>query len=303
MNIIIHFRHFPVAMGRWFDWALRDLGHNVWSVGCYNGGKIPWDGDFDFTEYDFPPDHEIPEIEEYPIEKVLEACPFKPDLVIQAGDTTWLTGDPGCPNVILATDPHVINYYDRLEHATHLACMQHYHLQDYPLFENKFWLPYGCKEDLHVDKGLRPEYDVVFIGLQYQHRQRVLDAMEASGLKVFNKLGMLYDEFVDTYNKGRIAFNYSSKNDLPARFWEGMAMGRVVLTNYVPDLKEIDEQFGIWEGACYMAYKDPAEAVRLAKMIASDKFMQRTIGSQAKEHMKEHTYKHRAKFLLEKCLN
>lgn len=253
MKILLHYRHFPMALGRYFDWALKDLGHQVFTVGCYNGGKIPWGPEFDFPDYDSPPDLEIPEMGSFPIETVINRMPWYPEMVLQAADTTYLSGKPLCPNVILATDPHSINYLSRLSDASHFACMQKYYMDRYS-FKNKFWVPYAYMPGIHKRiPRMEKIYDVVFIGLQYEHRVQALKEMERRGLKVFNTLGILFDEYNKTYNKGKIAFNWSSLEDLPARFWEGLAMGNCVLTNNQAELSSIEH---IIPRDCYASFNE-----------------------------------------------
>lgn len=265
MKIIIHYRHFPMALGRYFDWAFRDLGHEVFSVGCYNGDRIPWGEEYRFPEYDNPPDLVIPEIEAYPMEEVLRLAPWKPDLIIQASDTTYLSGPAPCPNVILATDPHCIDYNPRLTHASHFACMQNNYMQKYS-FENKFWVPYAYYEGIHKRLALEPKYDVVFIGLQYEHRKAAIEGMKAKGYKVFSELGHLFDEYNRIYNEGKIAFNWSSLEDTPARFWEGMAMGRCLVTNETPDMALLP--FKAYEH--YIPFKTVDQAVDAVRWALED---------------------------------
>lgn len=298
MKILVHFRHFPVAMGRWFDWALRDLGHEVFSVGPYDGPRIPWGEQYVYPDYDFPPDIETIDAD-HPLKDILERMPWKPDLILQAGDTVFLHGDSGdIPNVILATDPHVIDYKPRLKHATHFACMQNCHLNDYPNFENKFWVPYGYKEDLHKDYEKEPEYDVVFIGLQYPQRTQVLDRFKNAGLRVYSGMGKIYEDYVRIYNSGKIAFNYSSKDDLPARFWEGMAMGRCVLTNFIPDLSFL-RGWGFEDGVTHATFSGEYDVVEKAiELLEGDKWVK--IGKRARNTLEKgnHTYKDRVKLIL-----
>jgi hypothetical protein len=299
MNIIVHFRHFPVAMGRWFDWALRDLGHEVWSVGCYDGPNIPWGEGFSYPDYDFPPDYEIPEMD-YPLKDVLEQCPFEPDMILQASDTTYLMGKAPCPNVILATDPHAVDYHSRVKSASHYISMQDFYLDEID-FPRKMWVPYGYKEDLHIYKEKKIIYDVVFIGLQYSHRLDILNQLKEEGLNVYCDLGKIYEEYVDIYNQGLVAFNYSSRKDLPARFWEGLAMKRCVVTNDVPDLKKLDFE----EGRDYIAYNSPQEAVEKIHYLSTNPEHALWIAEQGYIKLKSHghTYKDRAKEILEHVFN
>ena len=257
MKILIHGRAFPVAMWRFFDWAFRDLGHEVISVGCYNGDWIPWGGGMNLG-YDFPPDIQIPEMESYPLSDVLNKLPWTPDMILQASDVTYLYGPSnGIPNVILATDPHAVDYIPRLKDASHFACMQECYLNKYD-FKNKFWIPYAYSENIHKNLRLERDIDVSCIGLQYDTRVNVMGELDRLGYKVSFGIGKVYDEYVDMYNRSKIAFVATSKDDLPARFWEGLAMGCCVVTNHVPDL-DLLQFVG---GKDYMLYEsDPVSTV------------------------------------------
>lgn len=282
MKILIHGRAFPVAMWRWFDWSLRDMGHEVFSVGNYNGGKIPWGDQFDYPQYAFPPDHQIPE-GDYPIEALLKEIDFKPDVIIQAADTIYLTGKAPCKNVILETDPHAVDYTPRLQYADHVFCMQ-----DCYKLPGQTWIPYGWYPPIHkYISNTHMAYDVVFSGLQYDHRKTALEAMQAAGLNVLTTLGLVYDEYVQVYNSGLIAFNWSSKNDLPARFWEGMAMGRLVLTNKVPDMALLPH---LKDGVHYVTFDSVENAVEKAKYYVENPLLARKIGLAAMEAIQYDTY-------------
>lgn len=289
MKILMHFRHFPVAMGRFFHWAFQDLGHEVFTVGPYSAGKIPWGEQFYYPEYTFPPDYVLPEMN-LPLKDVLQKIPFKPDLIIQAADTIWLEGKAPVPNFILGTDPHVIDYTPRLKDADEFITMQKFYHPDKP------WVPYAYDSNIHKNlKLVRPKYDVVFCGLQYGHRVEALKSMEAVGLKVFNALGLIYEDYVQVYNQGLIAFNFSSQQDLPARFWEGLAMGRLVLTNRVPDLEELEFE----EFKDYIGFTSVAEAVEKVQFLIKNPAVINKIARSGYRKVQPHTYQARCQKILE----
>lgn len=285
----MNFRHFPVAMGRFFHWGLQELGHKVHTVGSYSAGTIPW-GNYNYPDYKFPPNVSIPE-GNYELAPLLKRIRFKPDIVLQAGDVTYLTGKSPVPNFILETDPHAVNYTERLQYADHVFCMQRHYMKP-----GQTWIAYGYDDNIHeYIPGVAQKYDVVFCGLQYEHRVKALNAMTEQGLNVFNALGLIYEEYVQTYNCGKIAFNWSSKEDLPARFWEGMAMRRLVLTNRVPDLEYIN----LKEDRDYVAFSTIEEAVEKAKYYSTHDDSRERIASSGYEHVRPHTYKSRCSDLME----
>lgn len=289
-KVLIHGRAFPVAMWRWFDWSLRDQGYEVFSVGNYNGGKIPWGDQFDYPQYAFPPDHQIPE-GNYPIKALLNEIEFKPDVIIQAADTVFLTGKAPCKNVILETDPHCVDYAPRLQFADHVFCMQDCYKKP-----GDTWIPYGWYPPVHkYIPNTHIEHDVVFSGLQYDHRKEALQAMKDNGINVLTTLGLIYDEYVEAYNSGLIAFNWSSKADLPARFWEGMAMGRLVLTNHVPDMDKLTH---LKEGIHYVTFNSVADCVEKAKYYVAHPEEATKIGLAAMQEVQYDSYYERTNTMM-----
>lgn len=286
MKILLTFRHFPVAMGRFFHWGFQDLGHEVFTVGPYSGGKIPW-GDFYYPDHKFPPDFQLPDAN-FSFEEVLPKIGFKPDIVVQAGDTFWLTGKSPVPNIIIGTDPHVLDYSERLKDADYFFTMQQFY------HPSEKWIPYAYDPAIHKYEHDGEEFDVVFCGLQYAHRDKALKAMEAKGLRVKNTLGLIYEEYCSEYNKGKIAFNWSSLKDLPARFWEGLAMKRMVLTSRVPDLTLLDFK----EGEDYVGFDTVEEAVEKALYYSAHDEERQRIAENGFKKVKNHTYKNRCKEIL-----
>lgn len=289
MNILLHFRHFPVAMGRFFDWGLKDLGYKVFTVGPYTGGKIPWGEHFNYPKYRFPPDYILPD-GNVSIEAVLKRIPFKPDVIIQAADTIYLTGPSPVPNIVIATDPHAVDYSDRIKYASLFFSMQNCYLP------SAHWLPYAYEPAIHKYlPKIKQEFDVVFSGLQYQHRILALMAMKNNGLRVENRFGLIYEGYVEFYNKGKIAFVWSSKDDLPARFWEGLAMRRLVLTYRVPDLKKLE----FVDGIDYVGFDNLEEAIQKAKFYTENDEAREKIALSGWKKVQPHTYQARCKNMME----
>jgi len=287
MKVLIFYRHFPVAMGRYYQWGLEEAGHEVYSVGPYSHGRIPWGVQFFYPDYKYPPDLELPDVPMYPIKDVLEKAKFKPDLIIQAADTYSLIGKAPVPNILIGTDPHVVDYRPMLTNVDYYFSCQKCYQYGLP---NEGWLPYGYVGGLHrylPDETIN--YQVVFSGLQYEYRKDFLRAMTDKGYRVYNSLGDIYEDYVKIYNQGLLAFNWSSQNDLPARFWEGMAMKRCMLTNRVPDLKEFD----FVEGVDYLGFSTLGEAVEKADYYLKYPKYLLKIASNGWWKVRKHNYKNR----------
>ncbi len=277
-------------MGKWFHWALKDLGHEVFSVGMYSGENIPWEGNHKYPEYAFPPDYKIPDCD-WSLDAVLRNIDFKPELIVQASDNSFLYGKSPCRNIVIGTDPHVIDYKQYLQYADDYYSMQNCYLEGYPFGK---WLPYAYYSGLHKFTNKKINYDVVFSGLQYEHRLQVLNRCKEKGVNVYIGLGDVYEKYVDIYNQGLMAFNYSSRNDLPARFWEGLAMKRCVVTNRVPDLQKLD----CVEGRDYVGFSTVDEAVEKILYYKAHVEEAQKIADNGYEWVKPHTYQKRCETFL-----
>lgn len=298
MNILIHYRHFPVAMGRYIHWALESIGHNVYSVGEFSRGHIPWGEQFYYPDHQFPPNLELPPVQTYPLMDVLKSVResgFNPELVIQCGDVSYLSGPSDIPNIIIATDPHAVDYTPRLAHADQFVCMQKHYLKDYP---GGIWMPYGYDRNIHKNLHLPKIHDVVFCGLQYSHRIDVLKEAQSRGLNVYSGLGLIYEDYVKKYNEGLIAFNWSSKDDLPARFWEGMAMGRILLTNTVPDMAEFNK---LKPGRDYLTFTDKDDAIDKMMYYSKNPDAGKIISESGEKNVKGNTWEDRVEKMLKEC--
>lgn len=297
-----------MAMGRYIQFSLIDMGHNVTVVGSYMGDEVPWPGGtFKYPKYDFGVDLRLPPVSDFPLDAVLDYFDGVPDIILQAGDVEWLSGKApyGVKNIIIGTDPHVINYEERLKDADDFWCMQYYYLtKQFPqTHQNYKWLPYGYYPGVHkrTNESHRP-WDVVFCGLPYGNRQEFIDEMSSRGYKAKSKLGLIYHEYVEFYNEGKIAFNWSSKRDLPARFWEGLAMGNLVLTNRVEELGYIKDMYGFEEDVHYVAYSDMDEAIAKAEFHLKDPFLLEKIARQGYNKVQPFTYGYHLRRLLEETV-
>ena len=293
----MYFRHFPVAMGHYLKWALEKNGHRVFSVGEFTGDKIPWGEQYRYPQYTFPPNIVV-ETYQNDLGAVVhqaEEMGFKPDLIIQMGDIRWLQGDVGIPQVIIATDPHAIDYREAVRQAALYVTMQKCY--EYPEFLDKtLWMPYGYDPDIHYPEERENKYDIVFCGLMYDHREKFLNAMHQRGYRVFGKLGVVYDEYRERYAEGKMAFNWSSKEDLPARFWEALAMKKPLLTNITPDMKILE---GLEEGKHYIGFDGLEDAIKKARYYLGHPEKLKEIAEAGHEWVKPHTWNARAELLIE----
>ena len=69
--------------------------------------------------------------------------------------------------------------------------------------------------------------------------------------------GIIGEECTKLYNRSKIAFNHSSRWDIPMRLWEGAAYGCCVVTNKLPFLEEA----GFVDGETCLVYDTREELV------------------------------------------
>jgi len=236
MNIVFSTMYYPVAIGKYFEFALRRRDDvNLFTTGPWTSTSIPWGGGMHLSEkYSKPPDFPFSAdfcgktaVNPAIIENHL---PFKPDLWINA-DAGFAFSKPNCPYAIIATDPHVLNYDFQRKN-----CDRFYNMQKFYSKPGDIYLPYCADPVWHAPLEREKEYDVCLIGLQYPNRTQLVNRLRQRGLKVFYDIGIVYDEYQEMYTKSKIALSWSSLQDLIARCFEAMMMKVPLVCNYVPDL-------------------------------------------------------------------
>jgi len=277
LNIVFSTIYYPVAIGKYFDAALRRRDDvNIFSVGPWTSTWIPWKGGIHIDEkYSQPPD--IP-ISKSLIGNVLlnpkaveHQIPFKPDLWINV-DAGFGFSKPDCPYAVVATDPHVLQYtYQRAQADIF------YNMQDYYAIGGDRVLPYCADPVWHAPLSMEKEYDVCLIGLQYENRNQLVNKLRDKGLKVYYDTGPCYTEYQELYAKSRVALSWSSKRDLIARVFEGMHMAIPVVCNRVQSMSTY-----FVEGEHYLGFgnaeqigdewsqSDISEAVEQVEKILAD---------------------------------
>lgn len=238
MNVVLSGLFYPVAMLRYFEAALRRRADvNLFTVGPYSGQWIPWNNGMNLPgKYAKAPDLPLPmtggNFSPVPVSFIEQKLPWKPDLWLQV-DAGWhLRGKPAHgKNAIIGTDPHVLNYDTQRAVADTFYCMQTPYKQ-----EGDRYLPYAYDPIWHAPEAQPQEYDVCLIGLHYEQRNRLVQALRGKGVRVYYDIGPAYDEARALYNSAPIGLNWSSLKDLTARVFELLAMRRLAVVNRVPDL-------------------------------------------------------------------
>jgi len=288
---------YPVAMGKYFLSALnRRNDVEVWSVGPYTHTWIPWNGGMYIPErYCEPPTYPLAQsmISMMPPFSYIEGkLPWKPDVWISF-DAGWnLSTKPNAGIVVrIQSDPHVLKgWYRQTKNLVDVDfCMQSPYIE-----AGEHFLPYAYDPTVHYSMHLEKEYDACLIGLHYQQRDALVNRLRSKGISVYYSIGEVYDENRVAYNKAKVALSWSSLQDLPARFWEGLGMGLPVVTNRVPDLDNF-----FMDGEHYLGFNDINEAqVRVQDLLNSEELRKR-IGIQGNEKVQNvHTWDARVQTVL-----
>jgi hypothetical protein len=256
-KVVVSGLHFPLTMMSYFIRALeRRDDVELITVGPYTGTWIPWNGGLEIPrKYVHTPTIPLPsdasQIKGAPPSYIEAQLPWKPDLWLQIDAGWWLQRPKAEVVAHVATDPHVLDYSVQRGGCDYFFNMQRAYMQ-----KGDILLPYAFDPTCHYPMDVEKEFDGCLVGLQYQNRTSLVQALRNEGYNIEYSIGSVYDEFNLLYNKSRIALNWSSLLDLNARTFEAMGMGIPLLTNYIPALDEFFE-----EGEHYLEFNTVEEAV------------------------------------------
>ena len=141
---------------------------------------------------------------------------------------------------------------------------------------------------------LEKKYDVCMIGLNYDHRQKLVNRLRKKGVIVYHTIGDVYDEYRERYNESKIAVSWSSLQDTPARVFEALGMRLPLVCNRTPDLPTF-----FVEGEHYLGFDDPTGAELQINRLLWDKELRNTIADAGYRKVQYHTWNHRIQQLLE----
>lgn len=295
MRVILSGIFYPVAILRYFEAALRRRDDvELFCVGPYTGAWIPWARGMNLPQkYAGAPDLALPSSGAHsplPISFVENQLPWQPDLWVQIDASWYLRGRPQHgKNVIVATDPHVLNYDQQRTLADTFYCMQACYSKP-----GDEYLPYAYDPVWHAPEEQPRAYDVCLIGLHYDQRNALVDQLRARGLNVYYDLGPCFDEARALYNQAPIGLNWSSLQDLVARVFELLGFKRLAVVNEVPDLSRF-----FVDGADLVVFRSLAEAVEKVMYYHEHQAEASAIAEQGHETVKPHTYDARIAQILE----
>lgn len=223
MNIYICYKYIPYATALYFKKALKELGHNVFSVNSIYRSIKGFQESVD-------------------VSLISQEMGFDPDLVLlidPAGEFFPRGWEKlKCPTAIYLVDVHLDFYlreilapfFDYL-FVAQLDYVDRFRNLGFPKVD---WLPLACDPDIHGKRTLDEVWDIGFVG-------RLNSEVRANRLQLLNdryrvndyKLFYPKEKIAKIYSQSRIVFNSSINGDLNMRVFEGLASGTLVVTDRI----------------------------------------------------------------------
>jgi spore maturation protein CgeB len=296
-KILLLYLAYPFCMASYFRHALekrKDV--ELYTAGAYTGDFIPWAGGMRIPyKYVRTVDLPLPPSITRPTwESIKDRFEVKFDLVLAVDAGFHLSTKPDVPYAMVLTDPHVLGgWYDKgRPYADYVFNMQRYYFRD-----GDIHLPYCASPDHHYAvSGVEKIYDAALIGLHYEQRTALVGKLRSLGYNVLYELGLVYDEYREANNKATIALNWSSLMDINARFFEGMAMKQVLVTNRLPHIEEL----GYYENQHFLAFSTLDEAVSKVEWAIKNPLQAGIVALNGYQRVHRYdTYEHRVQKILE----
>ena len=160
------------------------------------------------------------------------------------------------------------------------------------------WLPLAYPKQKN-QTAIR-ELDIAYVGStdwsRYPERGLLLKAIRDAHSNIFVGQAAPKKMF-EIYEKSKLVFNYSPKNDLNMRFFEAIGSGAVLITNPIVG-NGVENLFE--KNIDYLEYSSPNDLATTLKEILSEEERLRSIASNGlRKVLKNHTYHNRAETILE----
>lgn len=224
----------------------------------------------------------------------------KIDLVVNVMPCDSIIRINGVPTVYWEIDDHLVrgrktDFYAQVDIV---YIPQEPFIEYYPKNKTKI-LPLGVDPNLHKPiPEIAPIYDIGFIGNDtYPERRYLLDRLE----RKFNLMrtntppGLPYSEALA---KCKLTFNRSLDRDVNMRWFEAMASGRLLLSDYLPQQALYAD-----DGVHYVSYTDWTDLEAKVEYYLTHDEEREKIGKAGQEHVHaNHTYRHRLEQILKDTL-
>lgn len=231
---------------------------------------------------------QIPGVELF---RVPELTDQTPDLVINIMPFDNYFYIPDVPTAYWEIDNHIMKgcnkaYYDL---STIVYVPQEPFISFYPKNKTKILGLGACPERHRMTPDTPIEFDVGFIGNDtYPLRRDLLDRLERNFnvLRTTSEPGIPYS---DLLSKCALTFNCAMDKDVNMRFFEAMAVGRMLLTDYLPQ----QDSFAV-AGKHYVAYADWPDLQKKVQYYLQFPQQREEIAQAGVQNiLNNNTYKHR----------
>lgn len=176
------------------------------------------------------------------------------------------------------------------------------------------YLPHAAEPLAYPHFEILKKWDLCFIGhMQEYHKGNGINMARIDVLDyMFKKFPNFYfgsrhgawpdknifEDAAKKFCQSKIVFNISVGNDSNMRFFEILVSGSFLLTNWIPELKSL-EQYGFIDGVHYVSYKSLEGAVELANIYIKDDEKREAIAKAGyQQALKTGTYESRIKEIL-----
>lgn len=300
LNVVIGNMWYPVSMGMFFLRAFqRRTDVNLFTYGPFTGDWIPWMYGMRLPQkYVVAPNLPFPQstcnkFGILPSTLVEAQLPWDhTDLWIQVDTGFHLANRPKADVVVhIQTDPHVLKsiYKNPKQYSDISFCMQQNYMEN-----GEKYLPYAYDPTMHFYEEQPIQYEGCLIGLQYPHRMQMVELLRKMGMRIYFDTGKVFDEYRKIYCSSKIALNWSTLLDLPARFWEALGMGLPLVSNNVPDIANF-----FVEGEHYFGFNNLQEAAQQFMRFIVDPDKAREVAEAGHRKVEWHTYDQRVNQILE----
>jgi hypothetical protein len=205
----------------------------------------------------------------------------------------WNWKDVKIPKLFWAIDTHLINFLPWLQESNieYVAFNNPDDIDKYKL-ENSFWMPYAAsvKHQMieYTNEKIR---DLVFIGGMLPERQRICDKFKIECLNAYGP------EYIKEMQASKICFNQSMSYDINAKYFEILASGSFMLTNYNEHFHKYMDYNEDIEKMFYYSEDNLGEKI---EYYLENEEEREEIALRVKEFIyKKHTWENRAMLILE----
>ena len=297
IKVVFAYLAYPMAMASWFRRAIeRRSDVELWTVGPFTNDYIPWGGGMKLSmRYVRPVDFALPpQFINPPWSIVEKQLPWKPDLVCQVDAGFHFADKPNCLTATVATDSHVLNYDLPRSYSDFFFNMQKFYSKPGDLY-----CPYAFDGTvIYPDPLVCEDTDACLIGLHYDNRNEWIRQLRARGRSVIYELGPVFDEYRQLNCRASIGLNWSSLNDVCARVFEIMGMGRTPVINRVPDLGIL----GFQENTHYYGFSSMQEAIEKVEIALKNPEESHQIAKNAHDLVwNGHSWDARVELILKEC--